>query len=73
LYKTSLLLLWLALLIQILEEWFKFDYVCINFLNKTSGQTWYLKNQTTYNLERREYVIADGQIGKQNVEQEIVG
>ena len=37
------------------EEWFKFDYVCINFLNETSGQTWYQKSQTTYNLERREY------------------
>ena len=30
--KHHFFLLWLALLIQVLEEWFKFDYICINFL-----------------------------------------
>ena len=39
----------------ILEEWFKFDYVCINFLNKMSGQIWCQKSQTIYNLERMKY------------------
>ena len=28
------------------------------FLNKTSGQIWGWKSQTTYNLERREYIFA---------------
>ena len=36
--QNIIFLLWLALLVQVLEERFKFDYVCINFLNKTSGQ-----------------------------------
>ena len=33
-------LLWLASSIEIVQKLFKFDYVCLNFLNKTSGQTW---------------------------------
>ena len=53
--QNTLLLLWLTLLIQVLKEWFKFDYVYINFLNKTGGQTWCQKSQTIYNLERMEY------------------
>ena len=28
------------------------------FLNKMSGQTWSNKNQTTYNLEWREYITS---------------
>jgi hypothetical protein len=31
---------WLGLLIKVLHEWLKFDNVCINFLNKTNGQSW---------------------------------
>jgi len=38
--NISLLLSWLALSIQVLQEQLKFDYVYINCLNKTSGQTW---------------------------------
>jgi hypothetical protein len=49
-YKISLLLSWLALLIEVLQEWLKFDYVCTNFLNKISG------SKTSYNLGWREYV-----------------
>ena len=48
--KISLLLSWLGLLIKVLQEWLKFDYVCIIFLTKTSGQTWGQKSQTSYNL-----------------------
>ena len=55
--QNIIFLLWLALLIQVLEEWFKFNYVCIIFLNKMSGQTWCQKSQTTYNLEWREYIL----------------
>jgi len=54
--KISLLLLWFALSIQVLREWLNFDYVCTNFLNKTSGQIWGQKSQTTYNWERSEYI-----------------
>jgi len=46
---------WLGLLIKVLQEWLKFDFICTNFLNKTSGQTWNKKSQTSYNLEWREY------------------
>ena len=50
-------LLWLASSIEIVQKLLKFDYVCLNFLNKTSDQTWDKKSQTTYNLEwKREYV-----------------
>jgi len=38
--KISVLLSWLGLLIKVLKEWLKFDYVCITFLNKMSGQIW---------------------------------
>ena len=38
--KISLLLLWLALLTKVLQEWLKFDYVCTICFNKTSGQIW---------------------------------
>ena len=51
----SLLLLWHVLLTKDPSEWLKFDYICINVLNKTSGQIWNQKSQTNYNLERRKY------------------
>jgi hypothetical protein len=31
--------------------------ICINFLNKISGQTWSQKSQTSYNLRWREYIL----------------
>jgi len=33
-------LLWLASSIEIVQKLLKFDYVCLIFLNKTSGQIW---------------------------------
>jgi len=33
-------LLCIGLLIKVLQEWLKFNYICTNFLNKTSGQTY---------------------------------
>jgi len=53
--KYHFFLLCIGLLIKVLQEWLKFDNICINFLNKTSGQTWGKKSQTTYNLGWREY------------------
>ena len=44
--KYHFFLLWIALSIQVLQEWVKFDYVFTNFLNKTSYQTWCQKSQT---------------------------
>ena len=48
-------MLWLALLTKVLQESLKFNYVCTNFLNKTSGQTWSKKSQINYNLEQIHY------------------
>jgi hypothetical protein len=40
-----------ALLLKILKEWLKFNYVFTIFFNKTSGQTLCWKSQTIYSLE----------------------
>jgi len=53
-YVKYFFLLWFGLLIKVLREWLKFNDICINFLNKTSDQTWGWKSQPCYNLEWRE-------------------
>jgi hypothetical protein len=36
--QNIIFLSWFIVLIKVLQEWLKFDYVCINLTNKTSGQ-----------------------------------
>jgi len=39
-HNITFFLLCIGLLIKVLQERLKFDYICTNFLNKMSGQTW---------------------------------